>query len=355
MSGNFSIEELDAMSDESLCELQWKSLSKFNARLLDLHAEGALGNEEFAKLPRRPILCVDRIELIDESNIEASFAFPEDPDAWAFDPFESLEMLFQDQLDQLVGFWGSRKADGIGRALSSGKCKLHSEIKYEPGKTLHFRLSKRKWISSKESEGGTAVFNGHIEDAEGNTVLETKNVIVGILRPAEVHSLRKQYGGLHGVTAGSTEQGQKMLCIPVYDSSLIRVGEGNDSLQQVTATQLINPDVWPLKYHFKGDPVMPGNFGTHGMIALLKEVAITDFGLKNPVFHSMDKKNFSGMVFEDTKQIRFELKDVKRQANGEVVAAEANMYLEDRDGNLMIEHPIYTFKNPGVCETSATS
>lgn len=355
MSSNFNIEELDAMSDQALSELEWKSLSKFNSRLLELHAEGALGNDEFAKLPRRPILCVDRIDLIDESVIEASFTFPEDPAQWSFDPYESLEMLFQDQLDQLVGFWGSRKADGIGRALSSGKCKMHAPVRYVPGKSLHFRLSKRKWISSKETDGGTAVFNGHIEDAEGNVVLETKNVIVGILRPADVHSLRKQFGGMHGVAARSVDVPATMLRIPVYDSALKRQGSEPGSLRAVTATQQIDPDVWPLQYHFKGDPVMPGNFGTHGMIALLKEVASKDFGLQNPSFSVMDKKNFSGMVFEDSKQLRFELKNVEQQADGLVVAAEANMYLENSQGELMIDNPIYTFKNLGVCEEPAAA
>ena len=55
---------LKKLNRDQLCELDWKSLECFTGELLDLHAEGALGNEDFAKLPRRPILCIDQIELL---------------------------------------------------------------------------------------------------------------------------------------------------------------------------------------------------------------------------------------------------------------------------------------------------
>jgi len=92
------------------------------------------------------------------------------------------------------------------------------------------------------------------------------------------------------------------------------------------------------------DPVVPGNFGTHGMITLLKQIASEQFGVSQPIFKSMATKKFSGMIFEDPKQIRFELTGVVQNEDGAVVAAEANLYLEDLQGELMIESPIYTFK-----------
>jgi len=100
-----------------LVTLDWKNLNCFTGRLLELHAEGSLGNEESAKLPRKPILCIDNIDVLNEERIEASFKFPDDKSDWSFAEDEPLEMLFQDQLDQLVGFWGARKIYGIGRAL----------------------------------------------------------------------------------------------------------------------------------------------------------------------------------------------------------------------------------------------
>ncbi len=346
-----SIEQLDAMDDETLCRLDWKSLTCFNGRLLELHAEGRLGNEFLAKLPRRPILCIDQIDLIDDNTIEAAFTFPKNADAWAFSTDESLEMLFQDQLDQLVGFWGCRKADGIGRALSSGSCKLHESLDYSPGKTFRYVLEKRKWMENKVAgSGGTAVFNGRILNENGDVVLDTKNVIVGILNPADIQALREEHGGKAGVAApDGTAQG---LSIPIYDTSTIAIEEAvegaDNHLTRVQATQKISPSLWPLKYHFKGDPVVPGNFGTHGMIALLKAVASSNFGLQSPVFTSMVTKKFSGMIFEDPKQIRFELLDVTQSEEGSVVAGEANLYLETSSGDRMIADPIYTFKKMTV-------
>ena len=342
----YSIENLDAMDDSALCQLDWKNLTCLNGRLLELHAEGRLGNDMLAKLPRRPILCIDHIDRIDDDVIEASFTFPSSTSEWAFAQSESLEMLFQDQLDQLVGFWGCRKADGIGRALSSGACKLQQTLDFEAGKKLFYRLEKRKWMENKVSgSGGTAVFNGRILDEHGEVVLDTKNVIVGILNPADIKALREQHGGKLGVQPPATNgyvAGE--LSIPVYDMATLKVTRADEGLASVSATQQINPDLWPLKYHFKGDPVVPGNFGTHGIIALLKEVASSHFGLEGAVFTSLQTKKFSGMIFEDPKQIRFELLDVNRKEDNSVVAGDANLYLEDSNGKLMIEEPIYTFK-----------
>lgn len=348
MSSHYRIEDLDAMDDRALQSLPWKELHCLNGRLLQLHAEGKLGNEQLAKLPLPPILCVDRIDRIDETDIEASFTFPDAVTDWAFAADETLEMLFQDQLDQLVGFWGARKANGIGRALSSGQCLQQGSLDFQPGRKLCFRLKKRKWVKNSESDGGTAVFNGQILDSQDNILLETRNVIVGILRVQDVLDLRRQYGGTAGVS--STDQLPQNLRIPIHDSKLMRSSSGAGSLERVSATQFIDPQLWPLRYHFRGDPVVPGNFGTHGMISLLKQVAREDFGLDSPVFSSMTKKNFSGMIFEDPKQIRFELVDVSHDPGGDVVAKEANLYLENRDGSRMIETPIYTYRNLAVRE-----
>jgi len=68
------IAELDAMDDSALCQLDWKTMTCLNGRLLELHAEGQLGNETLAKLPRRPILCIDQIDRIDEEAIEATLS-----------------------------------------------------------------------------------------------------------------------------------------------------------------------------------------------------------------------------------------------------------------------------------------
>lgn len=345
MTSECSIEELNSYDDQALIALDWKQLNCLNGRLLELHAEGALGNEEFAKLPRKPILCIDQIERIDDEAIEASFTFPADAADWAYDTDEPLEMLFQDQLDQLVGFWGSRKANGIGRALSSGLCELKQSLNFEAGKTIRFQLEKRKWVENKTTGTGTAIFNGRILDAEGAVILETQKVIVGILLPADVHALRSQHGGEQGVSGDPTVK-QTNLRIPVYDSATKQSERSDEGVIDVlSATQAIAPDLWPFLFHFKGDPVVPGNFGTHGMIALLKETASEVFGVSNPLFKSMSIKKFSGMIFEDPKQIRFELKNVAQNEAGDVVAAQANLYLEKLDGSRMIETPIYTFKN----------
>ncbi len=350
MPGEFSIEELDALDDAQLVKLDWKNLTRLNGRLLELHAEGALGNEGLAKLPRRPILCIDQIERIDDEGIEATFTFAASADQWAFDTDESLEMLFQDQLDQLVGFWGCRKADGIGRALSSGASKLHQSLDFQAGKQVRFVMEKRKWMENKAAGGGgTAVFNGRILDEHGEVMLETKNVIVGILRPEDINALRKEHGGSQGVDSDSVGN-PSQLRIPVYDENTIEIVRNGDALGPVVALQKIDPLLWPLRYHFRGDPVVPGNFGTHGMIALLKEIAQREFNLKQPVFTSLVTKKFSGMIFEDPKQIRFELLDVHMD-DGKVVAKEANLYLENSQGERMIADPIYTFKNIAVADS----
>lgn len=343
MTQEYSIEALNKLDDQALQALDWKNLSCLNGRLLELHAEGALGNESFAKLPRKPILCIDQIERIDEDGIDASFTFPDDAANWPYQTDVTLEMLFQDQLDQLVGFWGSRKADGIGRALSSGVCKLHQPLNFEAGKKITFAMTRKKWVVNKTTGTGTAIFDGAILDADGEMILETKKVIVGILLPEEIHALRGKYGGELGVVAGADASTLSGLDIPVYDEGTLVIEEADDGLT-VNATQAINPELWPLRFHFKGDPVVPGNFGTHGMIALLKEVAAQSFGLEKPLFKSMFTKKFSGMIFEDPKQIRFELVGVNKLEDGSVMANTANLYLEDLDGNLMIESPIYTYK-----------
>jgi len=351
MSQEYSIEALNKLDDQALQGLDWKSLTCLNCRLLELHAEGALGNESFAKLPRKPILCIDQIERIDEDGIDASFTFPDDAANWAYNTDESLEMLFQDQLDQLVGFWGSRKADGIGRALSSGVCTLHQSLDFEAGKKVTFAMTRKKWVVNKTTGTGTAIFDGAVLDANGDIVLETKKVIVGILLPEEIHALRGKYGGELGVEAGADASTLSGLEIPVYDDDTTTVEETESGLT-VNATQAINPELWPLRFHFKGDPVVPGNFGTHGMIALLKDIAKDKFGLSQPVFKSMFAKKFSGMIFEDPKQIRFELTGVTQQEDGSVIAAQASLYLEDLNGDLMIEAPIYTFKKLLVADQS---
>ena len=342
---DYSVENLIALSDTALKALAWKELTQFNARLLELHGKGELDNEHLAKLPLRPILCVDNIELIDDMTIEASFTFPANADQWIFDSGESLEMLFQDQLDQLVGFWAARKADGIGRALSSGACQLYSPLHFVAGQHIKYKLTKRKWIKNKETVGGTAVFNGQILNENDGLILETKNIIVGILPPPDVQELRKIHGGNSGVDFVSTPTPPTRLTIPIYDSEINLATDTGSGLPSVTATQQINPRLWPFQFHFIGDPVLPGNFGTHGIITLLKQIARDRFGVRNPIFISLDKKNFSGMIFEDTKQIRFELIDIEKVENGCIVAARGNLYLEHADGTRMIDDPIYTFKN----------
>jgi 3-hydroxymyristoyl/3-hydroxydecanoyl-(acyl carrier protein) dehydratase len=338
-----SIEALNLLDDQALKALDWKNLTCLNGRLLELHAEGQLGNEEFAKLPRKPILCIDQIERIDDDGIDASFTFPNDAADWAYDTSESLEMLFQDQLDQLVGFWGARKADGIGRALSSGQCNLHQSLDFQAGKKITYAMTRKKWIVNKATGTGTAIFEGAILDTEGNTILETKKVIVGILLPKEIQALREKHGGLLGVKTGADASTLSGLMIPVHDEGTEKLEQTDDGFT-VNAIQAITPELWPLHFHFKGDPVVPGNFGTHGMITLLKQIASEQFGVAQPIFKSMATKKFSGMIFEDPKQIRFELTGVTQNEEGAVVAAEANLYLEDLKGELMIESPIYTFK-----------
>jgi len=345
-----NIATLDSLEDSKLVCLDWKSLNCFNGRLLELHAEGKLGNDGFAKLPRKPILCIDQIDLLNEERIEASFTFPSNQSDWPFDIDESLEMLFQDQLDQLVGFWAARKLDGVGRALSSGACILHQTLDFQPSKVVRFVLEKRKWMENRSNGGGTAVFNAQILDAQDELLLETKNVIVGILHPDDIRTLREKFGGSQGVNQGGSNDRLSNLQIPIYGTDCGSQKTERDYVFDREATMTVNPDLWPLRYHFLGDPVLPGNFGTHGMIALLKAAARDNFGLMNPVFKSMSKKSFSGMIFEDQKQVRFRLSGIYQNELGDVVAEEARLYLEDIHGCKYIDTPIYTFKNLSVTE-----
>ena len=351
-TSDYDLDFLKKLNREQLCELNWKDLPCFTGELLDLHAEGKLGNEKFAKLPRRPILCIDQIEELSEEHIEASFRFPDQVSEWPFNPKESLEMLFQDQMDQLVGFWCSRKVNGIGRALSSGACNMHQPLDYEPGKRLRFSMQKRKWMEGR-SGAGTAVFNGKITDDNDTVLLETRNVIVGILNPEDIQTLRKQFGGTQGVDDSRAHEKVTDLTIPVYDTDLGATETQGSVVSSREAIQKITPDLWPLRYHFLADPVVPGNFGTHGMIALLKATARDQFDMTDPVFKSMNKKSFSGMIFEDSKQIRFKLVDISKTESGDVVAKEALLYLENSDGQKLIEEPIYTFKNLSVTERTS--
>jgi len=349
---DYQLDSLEKLNRDQLCKLNWKALPCFTRELLDLHAEGALGNEQFAKLPRRPILCIDQIELLNEERIEASFRFPDNADDWSFNTDESLEMLFQDQLDQLVGFWGARKANGIGRALSSGVCNLHQSLDFVPGKRLRYSMQKRKWMENSAG-GGTAVFNGKIIDDNDELLLETRNVIVGILNPDDIQKLRGKFGGTLGVDDSRVHEKVADLTIPLYDTDFGATDAQATIVDIREATQKITPDPWPFVYHFSADPVVPGNFGTHGMIALLKAVARDQFGLHHPVFKSMSKKSFSGMIFEDPKQIRFQLADISQTESNEVVAREGRLYLENLEGQKLIEEPIYTFKNLIVAEREA--
>lgn len=350
MPSDPTIAELDKLDDQALIALDWKNLNALNGRLLNLHAEGMLGNDGAAKLPRDPILCIDQIEVIDEDVIEASFEFPEKPEDWAFDPELPLEMLFQDQLDQLVGFWGARKVDGIGRALSSSKCVLNKPIFYQPGGKIVYRLKKKKWMLNQQSGTGTAVFDGLIFDGNDELILDCKSIIVGILNPADVMALRTHQGGMKGVDDSDVHEAHHNLVIPLYDEATIEVvkgdsdGDSDGELASVTAIQKIDVDLWPLKFHFKGDPVVPGNFGTHGMIALVKHIGASEFDVQSAQFKSLGTKKFSGMIFEDPKQIRFELLGVSRDDSGAVVANVANLFLETSSGERIVEDPIYTFK-----------
>ncbi len=339
-----TIAELDKLDDAALQALDWKNLGALNGRLLNLHAEGMLGNEGAAKLPRSPILCIDNIDVIDDDVIEASFEFPAQLNDWGFDPKLPLEMLFQDQLDQLVGFWGARKVDGIGRALSSSKCVLHRPIFYEAGSRVNYTLKKKKWMLNQQTGTGTAVFDGQITDGNGELILECKSLIVGILNPADVMALRTHQGGMLGVDDSKVHEPQHGLVIPLYDESTVSIEKDDAALASVVATQVIDVDLWPLKFHFRGDPVVPGNFGTHGMIDLVKHVAAREFGVSAAEFKSLATKKFSGMIFEDPKQIRFELLGVTQDESGAVVAGVANLYLETSAGERIVEDPIYTFK-----------
>jgi len=247
----------------------------------------------------------------------------------------------------LVGFWGSRKANGIGRALSSGACKLHQSLNFVAGKKVFFKLDRKKWVTNQATGTGTAIFNGRIVDENDTVLMETAKIIVGILPPADVDALRDQFGGRQGVGAAKPMSG---LRVPLYDNGTQQIEKGEAGLDSVTATQAIDPSLWPLRFHFKGDPVVPGNFGTHGMIALLKEMARTEFEMTDPIFTSLAVKKFSGMIFEDPKQIRFELLNVSKTEDGNVMAALANLYLEHANGERMIDTPIYTFKKLTVKE-----
>ena len=220
---------------------------------------------------------------------------------------------------------------------------------FEAGKKMTFAMTQKKWVVNKTTGTGTAIFDGAMLDADGNMILETKKVIVGILLPEEIHALRAKYGGELGVKAGADASTLSGLTVPVNDDGTMVVEETEKGFT-VNATQAISPALWPLAYHFKGDPVVPGNFGTHGMITLLKQVATEQFGMANPTFKYMFAKKFSGMIFEDPKQIRFELTGVTKTEEGTVVAALASLYLETSDGELMIEAPIYTFKKLTVAE-----
>jgi len=216
---------------------------------------------------------------------------------------------------------------------------------------IRFVLEKRKWLESSSSGGGTAVFNARIVNDQNQLFLETRNVIVGILNPDDINVLRTQFGGLQGVNENTSNGVMRNLRIPIYDADLGSSATESDSVFNREATQVINPNLWPLRCHFRGDPVVPGNFGTHGMVALLKASARDNFKLTKPIFKSLSKKSFSGMIFEDHKQIRFELTGIFQNDLGDVVAGEAALYLEDVQGHKLVNTPIYTFKKLTVTES----
>lgn len=56
------------------------------------------------------------------------------------------------------------------------------------------------------------------------------------------------------------------------------------------------------------------------------------------------------MIFENPKQIRFKLVNISKNDSGEVIAKEGSLYLEDSNGEKLIDDPIYTFKNLLVVE-----
>lgn len=68
----------------------------------------------------------------------------------------------------------------------------------------------------------------------------------------------------------------------------------------------------------------------------------------------MKRKLFFVMIFEDPKQIIFELIDVSKNESGEVVAKEGLLYLENsqRQRQRLIDVPIYTCKALLVAESN---
>ena len=76
-----------------------------------------------------------------------------------------------------------------------------------------------------------------------------------------------------------------------FDSETTLATDSGSGLPSVMVTQQINPPLWRFQFHFISDPVLPGNFGAHGIITLLKQVARDRLNVHNSMFISLDKKN----------------------------------------------------------------
>ena len=342
-AAGLTLDRLNEMSDDELKTLDWKTLPFYNSRLLELHAAGELGNESDAKLPKKPILCIDQISEINEQKIVAEFTVPPD---WPFDLEMDPTMLLQDQLDQLVGFWLSRKMSGIGRALSSGRSELLRPIKLEPGKKIKFELTKKK--SMQQGASVVGIFNAEISDESG-TFLKTDKITVGLIDKSVIDEARKSQAGITQIP--ESELPEEGLNIPIWgQETYVYIGESDS--KSAYAQQKITNNLWPFAFHFEGDPVFPGNFGTHGIIELLKRVATREFGIANPVFDSLTSKKFSNQIFakQNPHLIRFKLEDIRQESDGTICARGASLCLLDEEE---VETPIYEFKD--LCVKSGTS
>ena len=303
-----SIADLDKMSDAELQNLDWQNLNFLNARLLEMCRTG--------RLPEKPIGWVDQILEINDEKIVAEFTFAPE---WRFDPNLDLTMGLQSQLEYLVGFWLLRDFSGFPRARSSGKSELLRPIKFEAGKKIQFKLTKKKCRLFQNLP--IAIFDGEISDDSG-AFLQTEKIKVALIDSNKIEATKIQQNAVSELP--KPELSSQNLSPPSWDAESYRF-----FIKSAFATQKISADLWPFAFHLEGDPIYPANLGVHTLIEFLKYVARREFEMPSPIFASFESKKFRAPILPKNEPyfIRFSLEDIDSHGTNSLFARRARVAL----------------------------
>ena len=293
---------------ESLQNLDWRSFEKFDANLLQQHADGNFGNQ--IQVAQKPIRVFDQLQ-INPQKIVAQCPFPPD---WPFDREMDLTMLFHHQFDQLIQFWFSREFDAPAQLLTSGSCELFRPIKFEAGKNLEIQLSLKNFCPSQKK----ALFDAQIFDGR---------VLLAATQNIECAASKIPPTKTPPTSIEPFELAGKALQIPIWDPmSRLQMD------QNFFATQKIHPSFW--LFAFQPKPIFPLDFAAHGMVELLKNIAFENFELENSIFDSLESQtSFGQMPAKPTYyKIRFELFGVSGESPQTVAAKKAQIFVDWLDG-----------------------